>query len=82
MVMAGPFCRRAGLRGWSSSVSGDVYISRGNYSFLAPPLSALADLNGRDRPTWCWLMARLEEQYFVIVIKDYLRTTCSHVPGL
>lgn len=47
-----------------------------------PPLSALADLNGRDQPAWCWLMARLEEQYFVIVIRDYLRTTCFHVFGL
>lgn len=29
MVMAGPFCRRGGLRGWSSSVGGAVYISIG-----------------------------------------------------
>lgn len=56
-----------------------VYISRGALSFLCPTSLPADRLEGRDRPAWCWLMTRLEEQYFAIVIQNYLRTIC--IPG-
>lgn len=84
MVMAGPFCRRGGLRGWSSSVGGILYIylGDGHCLFSVPPPLCADRLDGHNRPAWFWLMTRLEEQYFAIVIQDYLRTTYGPVSGL
>ena len=45
MVMAGPFFRTGGLRDWSSSVGGAVYIYQGGHCLVSVlPLSPPTDL--------------------------------------
>lgn len=51
MVMAGPFCTKGGLRGWSSSVGCTMYISLGGHClFSVLPLSAPTDLMDATGP--------------------------------
>lgn len=59
-----------------------IYV-QGRHDLYPVPPSLRADrLDGRDRPAWCWLMTALEEQYFAIVIQNYLQTTCILGPIL
>lgn len=54
-----------------------IYV-QGRYDlYLVAPSPRADRLDGRDRPAWCWLMTALEEQYFAIVIQNYLQTICT-----